>query len=252
MSATLAVTDLTYSKMVEGYIHEIDYKNKSSSHLSASSHGSFSETGGGYGSGISAGGSSDTEYHEYENRYSYIEYGELRGFTGDIKKEILNSRMFEVVQPRTGSIPKDETAFDIIGRIKKEDYSGADFVLFGIVNQISFNNDTYQSSSPGIRTNTYNLTISAEFSVIDTRTYQVISSFSAQGDGADTKIQSSGTSATPNRAMVVSEVSKTLGKDVFEKLSTTLKGYSPIDTSQMNKGKMVVEPSDTDVMVFTK
>lgn len=252
LSTTLAVTDLTYSKAVEGYIHEVDYKNKSTSHLNTSTHGNFNTSGGGYGGGVAADASSDTEYHEYENRYSYIEYGELRGFTGDIKKEILSSRMFELVQSRIVNIPKDETAFDIIGRIKNGDYSGADFVMFGIVNDISFSNNTYQSNSPGMRTNSYNLTITAEFSVIDTKTYQIISSFSAQGDGSDTKILSSGTSATPNRAMVVSEVSKTLGKDVFEKLYTNLKGYSPNSSSTVNSSKHLIQPTDTDVTVFTK
>jgi len=63
------------------------------------------------------------------------------------------------------------------------------------------------------------LTLVAEFSLINTKTYEITASFSATGDGQDTKVLSSlGTQATPNRGAVVSQVSKSLGQDVFRQI----------------------------------
>jgi hypothetical protein len=63
-----------------------------------------------------------------------------------------------------------------------------------------------------------NLALTAEFSLINTKTYEVKASFTATGEGQDTKILTPGTYATPNRSAVVSQVSKTLGQDVFRQV----------------------------------
>jgi len=60
--------------------------------------------------------------------------------------------------------------------------------LFGTLSQIHFSNDTYepQGSGRAMLNVSFNLTIAAEFSLINTRTYEIIASFSAVGDGSDT------------------------------------------------------------------
>jgi hypothetical protein len=69
-----------------------------------------------------------------------------------------------------------------------------------------------------------NLTLTAEFSLINTKNYQVIASFSAMGEGQDTKVLSPGSYAAPNRGAVVSQVSKSLGQDVFKQIQAQVFG----------------------------
>ena len=70
----IAVTDLTYSETVNQYFRDINYHEQSS-----------------IPSQISSTGSQDT--------YSYIEYGELHKFVGDIRDELIHSGL-HVVQAK--------------------------------------------------------------------------------------------------------------------------------------------------------
>ena len=259
-ATTVAVTDLAYSNTVEGYIHTVDYHNDS--YLSASSSSKSAQSGymgatergysaaaaDGYGAAAASGysgsavagynssasskskltASSNTDYHEYEHSYSYVEYGELRKFTGDIKGELIKSRNFQLVQSKPAPIAKDESVYNIIARIKKGSFPNADYVLFGRVSDMNFNESVYQVSN-SMSNQILGLTLVAEFSLINTKTYEVIASFTATGDGQDTKILTPGTFAAPNRALVIGQVSKSLGEDVlkqidsqvFDRISTT-------------------------------
>ena len=62
----------------------------------------------------SASASGSSSYNEIEASTSYIEQGELRKFTGDIKGEILRTGMFQLVQgtPYTASSKGD--VYDVI------------------------------------------------------------------------------------------------------------------------------------------
>lgn len=253
-AAKVAVTDLTYSERVQGYIHVVDYHNKSQ--LSASDHSSFAASG--HGASASSGGSlnasSKTDYFEYEHSYSYIEVGELRKFTGDIKGEMLKSQHFQLVQAKPVTTKMGESTYDIIARIKKGYYPGADYVLFGTVSDMNFSDDVYHAQNSSTDTLTFNLTLVAEFSLVNTRTYEVIAGFSATGEGSDTKILSPGTRATPNRALVVSDVSKSLGKDVIRQLDEQIFGklsgdsVSEKSSIQNEDGNKSIE--NGSVMVF--
>ena len=66
----VAVTDLAYQERVEQYIHIVSAQNNFQANR------------------YSASGASS--YNEIEATSSYIEQGELRKFTGDIKGEILS------------------------------------------------------------------------------------------------------------------------------------------------------------------
>jgi curli biogenesis system outer membrane secretion channel CsgG len=228
-AAKVAVTELTYSERVQEYIHIVDYHNKSS----ASASSSAATVADPYGEAVTGhqeiSGQSKTDYFEYEHNFSYLEFGELRKFTADIKGEMIRSKGFKLVQARPVNSNKPEKLYDIIGRIKKGLYKGADYVLFGTVSDMSFSNDTYQPENGAINTLTFSLTLVAEFSLINTRTYEVVASFSATGTGSDSKIISQGTYATPNRSLVVSSVSKSLGVDVINQLDEQLGLINPND-----------------------
>jgi curli biogenesis system outer membrane secretion channel CsgG len=222
----VAVTDLAYEERVSEYFRVVSASEKSS--LRASGRESERESDFGYSrrSSGSVNAKSESNYYSSEGTYSYIDRGELRKFTADIKGGILKSGRFQLVQGRPFTDARNnEKLYDIIGRIKKGMYPGADYVLFGAINSIEFR----QEANPIDHTNTVSHTLSlelvGEFSLISTRNYTVKSSFSAMGAGQDVKLLTSqGGRVVLNRGKVVAEVSKSLGEDVARQLEEQLGG----------------------------
>ena len=224
----VAVTDLTYEEKVSEYFRVVSASEKSS--LRAS--GRESERESDYGSSARRSGSvnakSESKYFEAEGTYTYIDRGELRKFTGDVKGEMLKSRCCQVMQGKPYTDTKNtEKIYDIIARIKQGYYPGADYVLFGTISSIQFR----QEANPVMNTNTVSHTLSLElvvdFSLINTKNYKVRAAFSAMGEGQDVKLLSSaGGRVVLNRGKVISETSKTLGVDVIRQLQEQLTGGS--------------------------
>lgn len=201
----VAVTDLAYQERVEQYIHIVSAQ----SNLQANRY--------------SASGSSS--YNEIEATSSYIEQGELRKFTGDIKGEMLRSGMFQLVQgtPYTASSKGD--VYDVIKRIKAGNFKGADYVLFGTVSDIDFTRDVTELANTDSHSAVLALTLVADFSLINTRTFEITSAFTAMGEGQDTKlVNGRDIKVSLNRPRVVRDVSKALGEDVAAQLSQQLGG----------------------------
>ncbi|WP_301100715.1 hypothetical protein [Propionivibrio sp.] len=224
--AKVAVTDLAYEERVSEYFRVVSASEKSS--LRASGRESERESDLSYSrrSSGSLNAKSESNYYSAEGTYSYIDRGEMRKFTADIKGSILKSGRFQLVQGKPFTDAKNnEKLYDIIGRIKKGMYPGADFVLFGAINSIEFR----QEANPIDHTNTVSHTLSlelvGEFSLISTKNFTVKSSFSAMGAGQDVKLLTSqGGRIVLNRGKVVSEVSKSLGEDVAKQLEEQLSG----------------------------
>ncbi|MGL6203661.1 MAG: hypothetical protein ACRC2X_05050, partial [Giesbergeria sp.] len=81
-------------------------------------------------------------------------------------------------------------------------------------------------------TRQYGLQLLADFSLINTKTYEIKAAFSAQGAGNDTKILSvRGDIAPPNRAKVLKETSVSLAQDVYQQLTQQL-GYTDANLSR--------------------
>lgn len=219
----VAVTDLAYEEKVQGYFRNIQSSSKSSMRASArdserSSSGSMSAR-------------QESHYSHSEGTYTYIDRGELHKFTADIKGEMLKSGYFRIVQGKPYTAKNTEKLYDIIDRIKKGQYPGADYVLFGTVSNIEFR----QEASPLDNTDTVsyilNLELVGDFSLVNTRTFEVKAAFSATGEGQDAKLMSSaGGRVVLNRSKVIAEVSKSLGEDVIRQLEeqlSSLEGYAP-------------------------
>jgi hypothetical protein len=223
-AAKIAVTDLTYSERVSGYFHLVDYHNKSSARASQSDRERDSFESSSASSGSSYSENSKTDYTEVESSYSYIEYGELRKFVGDIKGEILKSGEFQLTQAKPYTAKGSEKIYDIIARIKKGAYPGADYVLFGTVSELDFRDEVNPIIGTDTLSYTFSLSLVTEFSLINTRTYEVKAAFSATGEGQDVRVMSAGSRVTPSRGKVVSEVSKSLGVDVAEQLHQQIGG----------------------------
>lgn len=202
----VAVTDLAFEERVREYIHTVNAQ-------SASQVSGFS-------------GSASSSYSEEEGTYSYIERGELRKFTGDIKGEILKSGTFQLVQGRPyGS--DNEGLHDVIGRIAQGQFQGADYVLFGSLSDADFRQDVNAIDNTDTYSTVLGLTLVADFSLIDTRTHEVKAAFTAMGEAQDVKLVKGGDRRiTPNRGRVVREVSKALGEDVARQLQEQL-GVGP-------------------------
>jgi predicted outer membrane lipoprotein len=199
----VAVTDLAYQERVEQYIHIVSAQNNFQANR------------------YSASGSSS--YNEIEATSSYIEQGELRKFTGDIKGEILRTGMFQLVQGTPYTAASKGDVYDVIKRIKAGNFKGADYVLFGTVSDIDFTRDVTELANTDSHSAVLGLSLVADFSLINTRTYEITSAFTAMGEGQDTKlVNGRDIKVSLNRPRVVREVSKALGEDVAAQLSQQL------------------------------
>ena len=249
----IAVIDLVYAQQVSEYFEAGTYQRSSQMSAQASASGSHSH--GMYGGAGGHSGSQSMQASEQASgtyvagRYSYIEQRELGAYTNDIKGALLRGTAFKLVQGKgfDAGAPQPSKAEqvlnqvqggkmarpvrqpevgDIIARIRKGEFNGADYVLFGVVSSIDFSDGLSPLQGTSSATRQYGLDLLADFSLINTRSYEVKAAFSAQGSGNDTKILSNrGDIAPPNRAKVMRETSQSLAQSVFQQLSDQL-GYS--------------------------
>jgi hypothetical protein len=215
----VAVTDLAYEERVREYFKVMSATEKSS--FKGSSRDSERESDLSYSrrSSGSVNARSESSFNYAEGTYSYIETGELRKFTADVKGEMLKSRQFQVMQGKPYTAKNTEKLYDVIDRIKKGMYPGAEYVLFGSINNIEFRQEANPIDHTDTVSHSLSLELVAEFSLINTRNYQVKAAFSAMGTGQDVKLMSSrGGRVVLNRSKVMSEVSKSLGEDAIRQL----------------------------------
>ena len=255
----IAVTDLAYSERVSEYFLAGTYQRSSQMSAQGSagggySHGPYSGSGSHYSQG-SMQASEQASGTYVAGRYSYIEQRELGGYTNDIKGAILQGTYFKLVQGRgfDGGAPQPSKAEQvlnqvqggkmakpvrqpdvkaIITRIQKGEFKGADYVLFGVVSSIDFTDALSPLQGTTSATRQYGLQLLADFSLINTKTYEINAAFSAQGAGNDTKILSvRGDIAPPNRAKVMKETSLSLAQDVYQQLTQQL-GFTDANLSR--------------------
>lgn len=252
---TIAVTDLAYAETVSQYFTAGTYQQ--SAQMSAKSSQSGGHSYGPYGGSGSYGGSASMQASEQSSgtyvagRYSYIEQRELGGYTNDIKGALLQGTYYRLVQGKgfdagapqaskaeqvlrqvqTGKMStptRQPQVNDVISRIKKGEFKGADYVLFGVVSSIEFSDAVSPLQGTTSVTRQYGLDLLADFSLINTRTYEIKAAFSAQGAGNDTKILSvRGDIAPPNRAKVMRETSQSLAQSVYQQLAMQLSQGDP-------------------------
>lgn len=251
--ARVAVTDLAYEERVSQYFKEVRASEKSS--LNAKGRESERESDYGYArrSSGSLSAKSESSYSSSEGTYSYIERGELRKFTADIKGGMLKSG-FQLVQGKPFTDTKrTEKLYDIIARIKQGMYPGAEYVLFGTVSSIEFRQEANPIDNTNTVSHTLSLELVADFSLISTKNYSIKSSFSAMGTGQDVKLLTTrGGHVVLNRGKVISEVSKSLGEDVTRQLEEQL-GVSSQRSSEDSRDsnyRVREESSRQEVIIF--
>ncbi len=226
----VAVTDLAYEERVREYFRVVSVSEKSSVHANLRENERESDSSYSRRSSSSLNAKSESSYYAAEGTYSYIERGELRKFTADLKGGIHKTGRFQLVQGKPFTGKDNEKLYDIIGRIKQGMYPGADYVLFGAINSIEFRQEANPIDHSNTVAHTLSLELVGEFSLINTRNYTVKASFSAMGSGQDVKLLTSqGGRVVLNRGKVVSEVSRSLGEDVSRQLEEQLSGIYASD-----------------------
>ena len=224
----VAVTDLAYQERVEQYIHIVSAASQSQAGL------------------YNASGSSS--YNEFESSTSYIEQTELRKFSGDIKGEILKSGMFQLIQGTPYTAKSREDVYDVIKRIKAGNFKGADYVLFGTLSDIDFTRDITALDNTDSYSAILGLSLVADFSLINTKTYEITSAFTAMGEGQDTKlVKSRDVRVSLNRPRVVRDVYKALGEDVANQLKEQLIGADYGQPEQAPRNNL---PRDTAPVIL--
>ncbi|TMS59201.1 penicillin-binding protein activator LpoB [Imbroritus primus] len=216
----IAVADLTYKDTVREHFSYAAGYEKSSSRASMSTRDSdFSSS-----ERASASHRREAGFVQASGTVTRIEYGELRKFTADLKGELIRSQAFRIVQARPYTDAKpNEQIFDIINRIKRGAFPGADYVLFGTVSSVEWRNDQQPVQDTRNTMLLYSLELGVDFSLINTKTYQVHAAFSAVGEGSDSKIWSAGARLTPNRARVMQEVSRSLAEEALQQIDAQFK-----------------------------
>jgi len=229
----IAVTDLSYEEKVKEYFQYFEAREKHDNSYSAngqfrdsanSSSGSASERASSRGesSVVSASGS-----------ITVISRGELRKFTADIKGELLKSGSYRLVQGKPWTQQNTEKLYDIIARIKQGYYPGADYVLFGCINNIDFRQEANPIQGSNAVSYSLALELVGEFSLINTRTYEIKAAFSAMGEGSDTRLaNAAGTRIVLNKSRVMQEVSRSLGDAVANEMEAQ---FNPAGSSRASR-----------------
>lgn len=215
----IAVTDLSFEERIAGYFHSYEFKGRANSTASTTSGSSSSPSSFNDKNTAYTRENADVHVKSSSGYQLFIDRGELRKFTADIKGGLIRSGN-TVVQGRPWTQSNTEGLFDIVNRIKAGHFTGADYVLWGTISNVDFRQDDMPVVGSNAISHTLSLGLTVEFSLIDTKRRTVIASFSAMGEGSDTKLtSSSGGRVSLNRAKVVFEASRTLGEAVARELS---------------------------------
>ena len=148
------------------------------------------------------------------------EYGELRYLANPIRGLLIKSG-YKVVQAKaTVAAPNQgDEYFDIVKRIKAGDFGDADYVLYGVLAEVSSTDNV--SDIPGTKSTSQQLTleVTVDFNIVDTKTTQIVASFVASGEGKDVQIDGRDTGYKPSNAKLMKLASLDLAEDVRKHLA---------------------------------
>ena len=239
----VAVTDMAYTRNVAQYFEAGTVKSSGGVNVNQYGMTATQQSSGTYVAGT----------------YSYMEQRELGSFVNDIRGLMLKGGSFRLVQGKrfddggpqltkaeqvlnqiqTGKMAKPPArqpeVHDIIARIKRGEFPGADYVLFGTLSSMEFRDQLSPLQGTTSASYQFSLDLVADFSLINTKTYEIKAAFSAQGAGNDTKLLSNrGDIVRPNRGQVMRDTSQSLAANVYQQLADQL-GLAPLpDTAPRN------------------
>ena len=211
----IAVTDLSYEETVSRYFQSYELNEKHDDHASSREHYRDSDYSAAGSSSDRVDSKGELSIKSAAGEVTIINRGELRKFTADVKGELLKSGAYGLIQGKPWTSEKTDDLYDIIKRIKDGYYPGADYVLFGSINNVEWRNEVNPIQGSTASNYMLALELVAEFSLINTRTYEIKAAFSAMGEGSDSRlISGTGTRIHLNRSKVMQDVSRSLGTAV--------------------------------------
>lgn len=235
----IAVSSLAYEEKVAEYFRVV----------AASSKENFSA------SNTHVRANSSNQYLEVEGTTVRIDRGELRRFTSDIKGELLKLHTVQLVEAQGYKPTKNnENLFDVIARIKRGEFKGADYVLFGTVSAIDVQDNAGMIAGTSAASAVRNMELVADFSLVSTKNYGVKAAFSAKGEGSDVKLINSGSIVVNHQTgKIISEVSKSLGKDVVSQLTEQFRSLGTMASENTSDTRDQTPPPARaeEVMVLT-
>lgn len=164
--------------------------------------------------------SSETQSSKKSGYESKMEYGELRYLANPIRGLLIQSG-YKVVQAKsTVAMPNQgDEYFDIVRRIKAGDFGDADYVLYGVLAEVS--NTDNVADIPGTKSTSHQMTleVTVDFNIVDTKTAQIVASFIASGEGKDIQIDGKNTGYKPSTAKLMKLASLDLAEDVRKNLA---------------------------------
>lgn len=244
----IAVTDLTYEEtVVEPYL-KIDAYEKSAVRAASRERSSDSDV-------AARSSSQDSVNARHESSFSLeagvdrrVERGEVRKLVADIKGEMIKAG-YRVSQARPYTQKENEKIHDVIDRIRKGYFPNADYVLFGSLTSAQFRNEISPVGTGSASSAQLSLEVLAEFSLVDTRTYEVRAGFSAMGEGQDVKLLGSrAAKVVLNRGRVLSEASKDLGADVARQLAEQFGQAVPQRSTSRHISETTVEKTEKRII----
>ena len=148
------------------------------------------------------------------------EYGELRYLANPIRGLLIKSG-YKVVQAKAAVAAPNQgdEYFDIVKRIKAGDFGDADYVLYGVLAEVSSTDNV--SEIPGTKSTSQQMTleVTVDFNIVDTKTTQIVASFVASGEGKDVQIDGRDTGYKPSNAKLMKLASLDLAEDVRKHLA---------------------------------
>ena len=160
----------------------------------------------------------------YSKRFGFeqkVAYGELRGISADIRALLIKSGYtVSAARPAVSTSVTNDQYFDILERIKSGHFSGADYVLYGVLSALSVSDHNEPIVGTRNAMQFHVLDITVDFSLIDTRNSQVVASFTAIGSGRDQRIDGQATNYKPSQARLLRQASASMAEDVAINLNS--------------------------------
>ena len=170
----------------------------------------------------SSSNSSDTETQTskksgYESK---MEYGELRYLANPIRGLLIKSG-YKVIQAKpTVVMPNQgDEYFDIVKRIKAGDFADANYVLYGVLAEVSLTDNVDDISGTKSSSQQVTLEVTVDFNIVDTQTNQIVASFIASGDGKEVRIDGKDNGFKASKAKLMKLASLDLAEDVRKNLA---------------------------------
>lgn len=172
------------------------------------------------GSSASASSKESSYVKTYGDKLK-IQYTELLGMSGEVRSELIAAG-FKLLQtkPRVAKPGQTDSFFDVVSRIKSGEFGDAQYVLFGVVAAMETRSNREKVDGTDSFVNQYDMNMTVDYSLIDTKTLQARSAFTVIASGNDNRIDNGKSGPyTPSSAKIMSAASKSLGEEVVVKLA---------------------------------